>query len=37
VKKRLADYYGEQRVFDDGQLPSIRCKMGSLSEYIREI
>jgi hypothetical protein len=24
-------------VFDDGQLPSIRCKLGSLSEYIREI
>jgi hypothetical protein len=37
LKKRLADFYGEKRVFGDGQLPSIRRKMASLSEYVREI
>ena len=37
VKKRLADFYGDERVFDDGQLPVIRQKLASLSEYVREI
>jgi REP element-mobilizing transposase RayT len=37
LKKRLADFYGEDRVFGDGQLPSFRRKLVSLSEYVREI
>ncbi len=37
LKKRLVDFYGEAREFGDGQLPSFRQKLESLSEYVREI
>jgi REP-associated tyrosine transposase len=37
VKKRLANFYGEDRVFEDEQLQTIRQKLESLSEYVREI
>jgi len=37
LKKRLNDFYGETREFGDGQLPSFRQKLESLSEYVREI
>ncbi|MDY0040050.1 MAG: hypothetical protein RBS57_07030 [Desulforhabdus sp.] len=37
LKKRLNDFYGETREFNDGQLPSFRQKLESLSEYVREI
>ena len=38
VKQRLVLFYGEKKApVDDGQLPFIRQKLGSLSEFIREI
>jgi REP element-mobilizing transposase RayT len=38
VKVRLVNYYGEKRApVDDGQLPFIRQKLASLSEFVREI
>ena len=38
VKKRLVHYYGEKKApADDGQLPMIRQKLASLSEFVREI
>jgi REP element-mobilizing transposase RayT len=37
VKKRLANFYGEDCVFEDEQLQTIRQKLESLSEYVREI
>jgi len=36
LKQRLNDFYGEIREFGDGQLPSFRQKLESLSEYVRE-
>lgn len=35
--KRLATFYGEDKVFGDGQLPFLRQKLSNLSEFIREI
>ena len=38
VKKRLVHYYGKKKApADDGQLPIIRQKLASLSEFVREI
>jgi len=37
LKQRLNDFYGEIREFGDGQFPSFRQKLESLSEYVREI
>ena len=38
VKERLVHYYGKQKTpADDGQLPMIRQKLASLSEFVREI
>ena len=30
-------FYGEERVFSDGLVPSLRTKLSSLSEFVREI
>ncbi|BBO81251.1 hypothetical protein DSCO28_18170 [Desulfosarcina ovata subsp. sediminis] len=38
VKERLERYYGEKRALAwEGQLPSVRQKLASLSEFMREI
>jgi hypothetical protein len=35
--KRLAVFYGEDRIIGEGQLPYFREKLSSLSEFVREI
>ena len=38
VKKRLAHFYGEKKApVDEGQMPLMRQKLASLSEFMREI
>ena len=37
IKKRYVGFYGDDRVFTDGQIPSLRSKLSSLSEFVREI
>ena len=37
IKKRYVGFYGEERVFSDGLVPSLRTKLSSLSEFVREI
>ena len=37
IKKRYESFYGNDRVFAAGQIPSLRVKLSSLSEFIREI
>jgi REP element-mobilizing transposase RayT len=38
IKKRLAAFYDKEPVFyEDGQVPYFRGRLGSLSEYVREI
>jgi len=37
IKKRYVGFYGDDRVFADGQIPSLRAKLSSLSEFVREI
>jgi hypothetical protein len=38
VKARLVNYYGEKKApVGEGQLPFIRQKLASLSEFVREI
>jgi len=37
TKKRYVDFYGDGRVFTDGLIPSLRTKLSSLSEFVREI
>ena len=37
IKKRYESFYGNNRVFAAGQIPSLRAKLSSLSEFIREI
>ena len=37
IEKRFVDFYGDERVFADGIVPSLREKLSSLSEFIREI
>jgi putative transposase len=37
MMKRLGAFYGEDKVFGDGQLPYFRQKLSSLSEFVREI
>jgi len=34
---RYASFYGDDRVFADGQIPSLRAKLSSLSEFVLEI
>ena len=37
ILKRYADFYGDERIFADGLVPSLRSKLSSLSEFMREI
>ena len=37
IKKRYVDFYGDDRVFADGLIPSLRMKLSCLSEFVREI
>ncbi len=37
IQKRYADFYGDERIFADGLVPSLREKLSSLSEFMREI
>jgi len=37
IKKCYVDFYGDDRVFTDELIPSLRSKLSSLSEFMREI
>ncbi len=37
IKKRYVSFYGDDRIFTDGLVPSLRAKLSSLSEFVREI
>jgi REP element-mobilizing transposase RayT len=37
IMKRYVDFYGDERIFADGLVPSLRLKLSSLSEFMREI
>jgi putative transposase len=37
IDKRFVKFYGDDRVFADGLIPSLRTKLSSLSEFVREI
>jgi len=37
ILKRYVDFYGDERIFADGLVPSLRMKLSSLSEFMREI
>jgi putative transposase len=37
IKKRYVEFYGDDRAFTDCQIPSLRLKLSSLSEFMREI
>jgi hypothetical protein len=37
IEKRFMGFYGDDRVFADGIVPSLREKLSSLSEFVREI
>ena len=37
IKKRHEAFYGDERVFADGWIPSLRDKLSNLSEFVREI
>jgi REP element-mobilizing transposase RayT len=37
LKNRYMGFYGDDRVFADGLIPSLRAKLSSLSEFVREI
>ena len=37
IKKRYVGFYGDDRAFADGLIPSLRTKLSSLSEFVREI
>jgi REP element-mobilizing transposase RayT len=37
IKKRFEMFYGDSRIFGDGQIPYLREKLSSLSEFVREI
>jgi len=37
IKKRYVNFYGDERAFADGLIPSLRAKLSSLSEFVREI
>ena len=37
IKKRYSGFYGDERVFSYGQVPSLHKKLSNLSEYVREI
>jgi hypothetical protein len=37
IKKRYVGFYGNDTIFADGQIPSLREKLSSLSEFMREV
>jgi len=37
IKKRYVAFYGDDKTFTDGWIPSLREKLSSLSEFVREI
>ena len=37
IEKRFVEFYGDDRIFTDGLIPSLRAKLSSLSEFIREM
>jgi hypothetical protein len=37
IFKRYVDFYGDERIFADDLIPSLRQKLSSLSEFMREI
>ena len=37
IKKRYAEFYGDEEAFAEGRLPYWRQKLSNLSEFIREI
>jgi REP element-mobilizing transposase RayT len=37
IIKRYVNFYGDERVFADGLIPSLRQKLSNLSEFVREI
>jgi REP element-mobilizing transposase RayT len=37
ILKRYVDFYGDERIFADGLVPSQRLKLSNLSEFMREI
>ncbi len=37
IKKRFVGFYGDERVFVGGLIPSLREKLSNLSEFVREI
>ena len=37
IKKCFVGFYGDERVFADGLIPSLREKLSNLSEFVREI
>jgi putative transposase len=37
IDKRFVEFYGDDRVFADGLIPSLRTKLTSLSEFVRKI
>ena len=37
VRERFENFYGENRAFAPGLIPSLRVKLASLSEFVREI
>jgi hypothetical protein len=37
IKTRYVSFYGDDRVFSEGQIPSLRVKLSNLSEFMREI
>jgi REP element-mobilizing transposase RayT len=37
IKKRYVSFYGDDRVFTEGPISSLRAKISSLSEFIRDI
>jgi len=37
ILKRYVDFYGDERIFADGLISSLREKLSSLSEFMREI
>ena len=37
IKKRYEEFYGDDRTFSYGQVPSLRQKLSNLSEFVREI
>jgi len=37
ILKRYVDFYGDERIFTGGLVPSLRLKLSNLSEFMREI